>query len=50
VKRSHRRAIATAQVGVRADVGRIRGGGACSCVLYRELGGAEVKAREERKK
>jgi hypothetical protein len=44
VKRPRGRAIATARVGVRAGVERIRGGGACSYALCREWGGAEVEA------
>jgi hypothetical protein len=44
VKRPRGRAIATARVGVRAGVGRIQGGGACSYALYREWGGAKVDA------
>jgi hypothetical protein len=43
VKRSHGRAIATVRVGVGTDVGRIRGGGACSYALCREWGGVEVE-------
>jgi hypothetical protein len=44
VKRPRGRAIATARVGVDADVGRIRGGGACSHALCQEWGGAEAEA------
>jgi hypothetical protein len=44
VKRPRGHAIATARVGVGASVERIWGGGACSCALYREWGGAEVEA------
>jgi hypothetical protein len=44
MKRPRGRAIATAQVGVGADVERIRVGGACSYALCREWGGAELEA------
>jgi hypothetical protein len=44
VKRPRGHAIATARVGVGAGVRQIWGGGAYSCALYREWGGAEVEA------
>jgi hypothetical protein len=44
VKRPRGRTIATARIGVGADVGRIRGGGACSYALYQEWSGADVEA------
>jgi hypothetical protein len=44
VKRPRGHGIATARVSVRAGVGRIQGGGACSYALYREWGGVEVEA------
>jgi hypothetical protein len=44
VKHPHGRAIATSRVGVGTGVGQIRGGDACSYVLYWECDGAEVEA------
>jgi hypothetical protein len=44
VKRPRGCAIAIVRVGVRASVGRIRGGDACSHALCREWGGAEAEA------